>query len=99
MRSPREADSTDDGLAEIVKLLSKEVKRDFRHYKRASLSRRTRRRMCLHHIEHETDYLDFLQKHPDEVGRLAKDLLISVTDFFRDPADGALVLRQCLAFA
>ncbi|TWT56062.1 CheR family methyltransferase [Allorhodopirellula solitaria] len=78
-------DSNEAGLGEIIKLLAKQAKRDFQNYKLATLSRRTRRRMCLHHIDRYEDYLEFLGEHPDEIQALAKDLLISVTDFFRDP--------------
>ena len=33
-----------------------------------------------------SDYLDFLEVHPDEFEPLFNTLLINVTEFFRDPA-------------
>ena len=41
--------------------------------------------MGLHRIDELPQYLAFLREHPEEISRLAKDLLISVTTFFRDP--------------
>ena len=83
-RLPAAPDATEADLGEIIKLLAKQAKRDFHNYKLATLSRRTRRRMCLHQINRYEDYLEFLRENPGEVPALAKDLLISVTDFFRD---------------
>ncbi|GAA4459977.1 chemotaxis protein CheB [Novipirellula rosea] len=68
----------------IVSLLLKHAHRDFRNYKESTLLRRTRRRMCLKQIEDVSHYLQYLEGHPDEIAALSKDLLISVTDFFRD---------------
>ena len=41
--------------------------------------------MSLSHFNQIADYLAFLREHPDEVKQLFRDLLISVTNFFRDP--------------
>ncbi|WP_162276006.1 CheR family methyltransferase [Roseimaritima ulvae] len=73
------------GLDAIVKLLRTSGNSDFRGYKEATLLRRTRRRMCLRHIDKVEDYLAYLEESPAEIKSLAGDLLISVTDFFRDP--------------
>jgi two-component system CheB/CheR fusion protein len=71
-------------LAQIVELLRTKTAHDFRLYKPGTLQRRIERRMAL-----ETDdmdlYLRKLQHDPAELERLAKDLLINVTSFFRDP--------------
>ncbi len=77
-------DADEHGLTDIITILRSEAKRDFQNYKTATLSRRTRRRMCLHHIGRYNDYVKFLNENRDEIHALAKDLLISVTDFFRD---------------
>ena len=69
----------------ILELLRKHEHQDFRNYKPATLIRRTRRRMCLHHLDRFEDYAAYLEDHPDEIDALAKDMLISVTNFFRDP--------------
>lgn len=69
----------------ILALIRARTKYDFRTYKKKTLIRRMGRRMGLHHIESLPHYLEFVRERPDEVNALVKDLLISVTDFFRDP--------------
>ena len=49
------------------------------------LTRRIERRMSLNLFDQIADYVAFLREHPDEVKHLFRDLLISVTNFFRDP--------------
>ncbi|MDX5986119.1 chemotaxis protein CheB [Sphingomonas echinoides] len=75
------------GLAEIIDLLKDETAHDFRQYKPGTLERRIERRMALLAIRrgHLNLYLDLLRKDPAERDLLAKDLLINVTSFFRDP--------------
>jgi two-component system CheB/CheR fusion protein len=58
--------------------------RDFSYYKRATILRRIGRRMSVNGIDELSTYLDFMRIHPGEAGALLKDLLISVTNFFRD---------------
>lgn len=76
-----------DWLPEIVDLLRKKTAHDFRLYKEGTLRRRIERRMAMASIE--TDdmerYLDALRSDEKELDRLASDLLINVTSFFRDP--------------
>ena len=74
------------GFESIISLLRSHAKHDFRSYKDKTLIRRTRRRMCLHHIDEYQEYLKYLREHPQEIDALAKDMLIAVTDFFREPA-------------
>ena len=75
-------------LQDIIDLLRTRTAHDFRLYKKGTLQRRIERRMALSAIEiGDTDrYLAILQSDPTELGLLAKDLLINVTSFFRDPA-------------
>jgi two-component system CheB/CheR fusion protein len=58
--------------------------RDFTRYKRSTILRRVMRRMQLRQIEELAAYLELLRSDPDEVTTLADDLLITVTNFFRD---------------
>jgi two-component system, chemotaxis family, CheB/CheR fusion protein len=74
-----------DALREILKRLRKHKRYDFRCYKEGTLLRRIIRRMGLQHIDDMAEYNAFLRQHPDEINKLFKDLLISVTAFFRDP--------------
>ena len=73
-----------DWLAQIIDLLRTRTAHDFRLYKQGTLQRRIEQRMAL-----KTDdmalYLQRLRDDPNEIELLAKDLLINVTSFFRDP--------------
>lgn len=75
--------------AQIWKRLVNAVRRasglDFSHYKRATVNRRIGKRMGLTHVDDLADYASLLEKDPVECKALVRDLLISVTEFFRDP--------------
>ncbi|MFO0791419.1 MAG: chemotaxis protein CheB [Pirellulales bacterium] len=73
-----------DVFLSILSLLRVRSKHDFRNYKHQTLIRRTTRRMCLAHMDDYAQYLEYLREHPEEIDALVKDLLISVTNFFRD---------------
>ena len=74
-------------LADIIDLLRTKTVHDFTLYKPGTLQRRIERRMAMAAIE--TDdmdrYLSLLRSDTSELNLLAKDLLINVTSFFRDP--------------
>lgn len=74
----------DQQLQKIFARLRARTARDFSRYKQSTVMRRIRRRMLLRHIEQFGAYLDILNKEPDEVRSLADDLLVTVTNFFRD---------------
>ena len=78
-------DETPDHLNQLLALLRARTKFDFRCYRKKMLARRLERRMGLSHFENVAEYLAHLREHPEEVKQLARDLLISVTRFFRDP--------------
>jgi two-component system CheB/CheR fusion protein len=71
-------------LTQILALLRAHTKFDFRAYRKRMLLRRVLRRMGLNHLVRPADYLALLREKPDELAQLSKDLLISVTRFFRD---------------
>jgi two-component system CheB/CheR fusion protein len=60
--------------------------RDFSRYKPSIIMRRIARRMQLNYTEDLQSYLEKLREQPEEVRALGDDLLITVTNFFRDPA-------------
>jgi two-component system CheB/CheR fusion protein len=78
---------TTASLHRVVDLLRRVTAHDFTLYKEGTLRRRIERRMTLLTIEPENwaAYLDILKDDPAEAELLAKDLLINVTSFFRDP--------------
>ncbi len=59
---------------------------DFTYYKSSTLKRRILRRMALNGIQKPVDYLAFIRDSNAEQDALYNDMLISVTNFFRDPA-------------
>ena len=73
-------------LPRIVELLRHSTAHDFTLYKPGTLQRRVHRRMAMLAIDSDdiASYLKILQENPDERDRLATDLLINVTSFFRD---------------
>jgi two-component system CheB/CheR fusion protein len=75
-------------LAAIVDLLRSATRRDFADYKHGTLERRAERRMAMAGMAPDEmgRYLQLLKDDGGELNLLAKDLLIHVTGFFRDPA-------------
>jgi two-component system CheB/CheR fusion protein len=80
-------DAPEDWLAGIVDLLRKKTTHDFRLYKSGTLRRRIERRMAMVAIKSDEKdrYREMLGSDAGELELLAKDLLINVTNFFRDP--------------
>ncbi len=76
---------TENALKKIFILLRAQTAHDFSQYKPNTIQRRIERRMAVHQIENIDEYVRYLQQTPDEVDALFRDLLIGVTNFFRDP--------------
>ncbi|MHB9097420.1 MAG: CheR family methyltransferase [Syntrophales bacterium] len=87
----------DAGLRPILNILRARVGHDFSCYKPGTLVRRIRRRMTLGKIASLDDYARHLSEHPDEVALLQKDLLIGVTDFFRQPQAWEILEKRVIA--
>src|SRR3954468_1846396 len=81
-----EAQVNEKALTQLFVLLRTRTGHDFSNYKRATVLRRIERRMNVHGKTTLPDYLAFLRSEPAEAQALLKDLLISVTNFFRDHA-------------
>jgi two-component system CheB/CheR fusion protein len=72
-------------LHRILELLRARTSVDFTQYKQPTIQRRLMRRMALRKSEDLASYLAILQDDPTELEALFDDLLINVTEFFRDP--------------
>jgi two-component system, chemotaxis family, CheB/CheR fusion protein len=72
-------------LVQIFAILRARTGHDFSRYKQSTIGRLLQRRMSVNQINSLSDYCRFLKEHEEEVKALLKDLLISVTNFFRDP--------------
>ncbi|HEY4071557.1 MAG TPA: CheR family methyltransferase [Herbaspirillum sp.] len=71
-------------LAAIMEILHLRTGHDFTHYKKATVLRRIERRMQVNCLSNLGDYLGFLEHRKEETPLLLQDMLISVTNFFRD---------------
>ena len=81
----------DESLREILTLLRVRTGHDFSNYKTPTLVRRIARHLQIHELEDIPSYLELLRNYPNELQSLLKNLLINVTNFFRDKeAFGAL---------
>ncbi|HEX8404943.1 MAG TPA: CheR family methyltransferase [Duganella sp.] len=76
--------NAEDALREIIAILMNQTGHDFRHYKRATLLRRIERRLQVREVRSLPEYRDLLETDGQEAKALLGDLLISVTNFFRD---------------
>ena len=74
----------EDPLSAIMNLLRQRMAVDFTHYKQSTIQRRVLRRMALRNIKEPKDYLAPVRGDDAEVQALYQDLLIRVTQFFRD---------------
>jgi chemotaxis protein methyltransferase CheR/two-component system CheB/CheR fusion protein len=75
---------TKSALEQIVILLRDRSGNDFSLYKNNTILRRIERRMGLHKVIEINEYIHYLQENPHELDLLFKELLIGVTNFFRD---------------
>lgn len=79
---------SEEARAELMSALYNKIREatkiDFSFYKQSTLLRRVNRRLIATQKSSLSEYLTYLDQHPEEVTALAKELLISVTDFFRD---------------
>ncbi len=73
-------------LGAILDLLREHSKHDLTLYKTSTVKRRIERRMGLHGIDTLAAYEHFVKENPQELDLLFKEMLIGVTNFFRDPA-------------
>jgi two-component system CheB/CheR fusion protein len=83
--APQAMQEAAQALHDVLVLLRQRTGHDFRSYKRATVLRRLERRMQVHGLPSLPAYRNFMQGQPDEAQALLKDLLIGVTNFFRDP--------------
>jgi two-component system, chemotaxis family, CheB/CheR fusion protein len=74
------------GFKKILSLLRVNKGVDFTYYKQTTIRRRILRRVALSRKENTLDYIHYLKESKSELDILYHDLLIPVTEFFRDTA-------------
>ena len=78
--------SEEETLSHIYTILKNASGIDFTYYKRSTILRRIERRMLVTHTASLAEFARLLGDSPEEVNILVKEILIGVTNFFRDPA-------------
>ena len=91
-----QAPKSESALKKIFILLRAQTGHDFSQYKPSTINRRVERRMAVHQLNGLDDYVLYLQQSPAEVGALFCDLLIGVTNFFRDPEAFKVLEEQAI---
>ncbi len=72
-------------LQRILQLLKTHTSHDFSLYKKSTLYRRIEKRANLFQINGISGYTRYIEQNPEEIDALFRELLIAVTQFFRDP--------------
>lgn len=83
-------------LAHIVPILRKRSGHDFGRYKQSTLVRRVQRRMQMLYLDSANKYTRYLKENSEEVDALFRDLLIGVTQFFRDEESFDVLARKVI---
>jgi two-component system CheB/CheR fusion protein len=87
---PEETDSDGPALSEdpnmdaLLRQLRDNLGIDFSLYKITTVARRVQRRLDMMRVKNLEAYVELLRSDPDELNALYQDLLIGVTQFFRD---------------
>jgi two-component system CheB/CheR fusion protein len=86
----------EDALRDILAIVRARTGHDFVQYKRATLLRRLERRLQVNQLRDLPTYRDLIRENPGESRLLLRDLLISVTSFFRDAVAFAALEKQVI---
>lgn len=89
--------TTEEVLAGCLQILHQIGGIDFSDYKPATIMRRIERRMQVRHTPELYQYLDLLENDRGEVITLRREMLISVTSFFRDPETFAELAEKVIS--
>jgi len=83
-------------IQELLQMIRIRTGHDFTQYKLSTVRRRIARRMAVNRIESISEYARYVRKSPDEAEELFKDLVVSVTSFFRDPQVFAKIQKSVI---
>ncbi len=86
----------EDGIKKILRVLRDTYGIDFTFYKPSTVPRRIERRLLLNHSKDLDAYLEAITNDSHELNQLYHDLLIGVTEFFRDPSAFKLLEEEIL---
>ena len=85
-----------EGMGQVFNLLRRRMTHDFSGYKLSTIARRLQRRMKALQVETVGEYVEVLESQPEEAGRLFNELLVGVTEFFRDPEAFEALAREVI---
>ncbi len=85
-----------EAVKKIFVILRNNKKVDFTHYKQSTILRRIHRRMMVRKCDTLKVYLKYLQEHTNEIQALYSDVLINVTEFFREPNSFKIISDEVL---
>ena len=85
-----------DPLQKILFLIRSHTGHDFSLYKQNTIVRRIEKRIAIHRIEGMAEYVTYLRSNPQEIDLLFRELLIRVTNFFRDSEAFEIVKEKAL---
>ena len=91
-----DAPETAKALAGLASILRNKTGHDFHGYKPGTFMRRVQRRMQVVQTDDIEDYLEILRSRPGEAQNFFNDLLIGVTQFFRDTKEFELLQREVI---
>lgn len=83
-------------LRDLLTLVRLRTGHDFSNYKQPTLLRRIARHLQIHQLEGIDAYVELLHRHPEKMQSLIKNLLINVTNFFRDKEAFAALENQVI---
>ncbi|MBP3949601.1 CheR family methyltransferase [Bacillus suaedae] len=91
-------EATDQVIEQICSFIQRKSGINFTSYKRATILRRIEKRIQVNQFPFYRleDYKEYLIDHPEEIVSLQKDLLINVTEFFRDQAAFEVIATQVI---
>lgn len=84
-RAPSDLEPSDRVIRQILGVVADKRGRDFHTYRTNTIRRRIGRRMRLTNSTAPEEYIELIRDDAEELDQLVRDLLISVTQFFRDP--------------
>jgi two-component system CheB/CheR fusion protein len=77
--------SDQDLMSQVFSILKNVTNINYTYYKKTTILRRIERRLVVTHNRNLREYVNYLNNNPEEAKLLAKEVLIGVTSFFRDP--------------
>ena len=90
------AEQAGEALESILQIIRRELGFDLRGYKKNTLLRRIARRAALSQMRSASEYIELLRTKPTEVRDLFRDLMINVTNFFRDPEAFDILAKEAI---